>query len=406
MEKTELIRNALRYVHASYGKPELTIDDIAKNAGFSTDYFNRIFRAHTGFNVMEYVRFRRLTNAARQLRQSEDDILEIALSAGYESHDGFTRAFKAQYGKTPSEYRSAMRDTPFTFADLGLNAAAAGQCLATLPDFHVMDPDEAIDYLLMLDARRFGYEAITIKWNGSCVLADADPESTGCLVAADLFFQDGPYLNCKLRDISNLHGYIKKLLPIEPWVCGVCFETDPGPDAVRAAMEGLGYQSLEVFPQAMYLGDTQILPKTSRKYTFRFLEPDDRGALDVWIPQALGKGDWGLYHSITAPRASHPDDQPIGMFLGNTLIGVARIAPQEAHGFRLNNCVSSILLPAYRGKPEERWLYQAVTNIVLEMGYIPFEDALLGEESAKSSGFTATDLGYTLVNTVYLFTFR
>lgn len=64
MENSELITKALNYIKSEAGKSEITIDDVAKKAGFSTDYFNRIFFTHTGFNVMEYVRFRRLKKAA------------------------------------------------------------------------------------------------------------------------------------------------------------------------------------------------------------------------------------------------------------------------------------------------------------------------------------------------------
>ena len=86
MENHELIKKAVKYLNSQHGKA--TIEDVAKNAGFSTDYFNRIFRNYTGFNVMEYARFRRLNHAARLLRLSPDtDILTIALECGYESHE-------------------------------------------------------------------------------------------------------------------------------------------------------------------------------------------------------------------------------------------------------------------------------------------------------------------------------
>ena len=77
MENSELITKALWYIRAQTGNCELTIEEIAEHAGFSTDYFNRIFFAHTGFNVMEYLRFCRLKNAARQLRCSDENVLDI-----------------------------------------------------------------------------------------------------------------------------------------------------------------------------------------------------------------------------------------------------------------------------------------------------------------------------------------
>ena len=64
MENHELVTKALGYIDRSFRSGDMTIEAIAAKAGFSTDYFNRIFRAHTGFSVMEYVRFRRLAHGA------------------------------------------------------------------------------------------------------------------------------------------------------------------------------------------------------------------------------------------------------------------------------------------------------------------------------------------------------
>jgi AraC family transcriptional regulator len=55
---------------------------------------------------MRYVRARRLTEAARALAGGAPDILAVALSAGYGSHEAFTRAFRDQFGRTPETVRA------------------------------------------------------------------------------------------------------------------------------------------------------------------------------------------------------------------------------------------------------------------------------------------------------------
>ena len=117
MENSELITKALKYIQSETNKGDITIDDVASHAGFSTDYFNRIFFAHTGFTIMEYVRFSRLKKAARLLRTSELDILTIALDCGYEAHESFSRAFKNQYGISPSEYRKKYEKVEAFYGD-------------------------------------------------------------------------------------------------------------------------------------------------------------------------------------------------------------------------------------------------------------------------------------------------
>ena len=78
---------------------------MAQRAFFSKTHYQRLFRAIVGEPVMEYVKNRRLQLACRDVREGNTGILDIALKYGYDSHEGFTRAFKAYFGVTPSEYR-------------------------------------------------------------------------------------------------------------------------------------------------------------------------------------------------------------------------------------------------------------------------------------------------------------
>ncbi len=97
---------------------ELSLDELAEISCFSPFHFHRIFRAIVGNSVHQHVRRLRLERAAHLLRQTKTRIVQLALDAGYETHESFTRAFKSEYGLTPSEFRSkAMR--PTTRADWG-----------------------------------------------------------------------------------------------------------------------------------------------------------------------------------------------------------------------------------------------------------------------------------------------
>src|SRR5512141_3443862 len=78
---------------------------LAAVAGFSVPHFHRLWRAHTGENVAAYVRRVRLKRAALKLRMGAVDITDVALCAGSETHAAFTRAFKRQYGLSPSQFR-------------------------------------------------------------------------------------------------------------------------------------------------------------------------------------------------------------------------------------------------------------------------------------------------------------
>ena len=85
---------------------KLTLGRLSKSLGYSEYYVSRKFSEISGMNLRDYMRYRRLAFALRELRDTDKGILDIALDYGFTSHEAFTRAFKAAYGITPSAYRS------------------------------------------------------------------------------------------------------------------------------------------------------------------------------------------------------------------------------------------------------------------------------------------------------------
>ncbi len=84
---------------------ELSLTDIADGCGVSKFHMARAFEARVGMPVMQYVRARRLSQAAEKLAEGAGDILRLALDTGYASHEAFSRAFKAQFDRTPEAVR-------------------------------------------------------------------------------------------------------------------------------------------------------------------------------------------------------------------------------------------------------------------------------------------------------------
>ena len=81
------------------------LEELARIACFSPYHFHRIFSSMVGESVAAYVRRLLLERAAMQLGHSPESVTQIALGAGYDSVDAFTRAFRAHLGMLPSEYR-------------------------------------------------------------------------------------------------------------------------------------------------------------------------------------------------------------------------------------------------------------------------------------------------------------
>ncbi len=90
----------------------LDLEVLAGVAHFSPYHFHRIFRGMVGESVMAHVRRLRLERAAYRLAFTGESVAGIAFGAGYEAHEAFTRAFRASFGCSPSQYRGARREVP------------------------------------------------------------------------------------------------------------------------------------------------------------------------------------------------------------------------------------------------------------------------------------------------------
>ena len=104
-EYSETIADVMLYIREHIHEP-LNREVLAEVAGFSIPHFHRVFTAQTGESAASYIRRMRLERAARKLRMGAVDITEVALAAGYDSHAAFGKAFKGQFGLSPSEFRS------------------------------------------------------------------------------------------------------------------------------------------------------------------------------------------------------------------------------------------------------------------------------------------------------------
>ena len=74
---------------------ELDIEEIAGKAALSPFYYQRIFGALCGMTVDEYIRARRMSQAAQELARTNAKVIDIALKYGYDSPDSFTKALSA-----------------------------------------------------------------------------------------------------------------------------------------------------------------------------------------------------------------------------------------------------------------------------------------------------------------------
>lgn len=100
----EIIKELLLWIEVNLEKP-LLLDDVAIRSGYTKWHLQRVFKQATGLTLASYIRGRRLTKAATELRLTKLPILTVALRYQFDSQQSFTRRFKATFGVTPTEYR-------------------------------------------------------------------------------------------------------------------------------------------------------------------------------------------------------------------------------------------------------------------------------------------------------------
>lgn len=104
MDWIRSFQQSVDYIEEHITEP-LEIGDIARVMNISGYYYQKIFNVLCGFGVGEYIRNRKLALAGGELMTTEDRVIDIALKYGYDTPEGFTRAFTRFHGATPSAVR-------------------------------------------------------------------------------------------------------------------------------------------------------------------------------------------------------------------------------------------------------------------------------------------------------------
>jgi len=140
---------------------ELTLSAIAREMGYSESHFSRKFKEISGMTFQDYLRYRKLAFALKDLRDTDAGILDIAVSYGFSSHEAFTRAFRQAYGLAPSQYRKhpvpvALRTLIRPFDCFVMQEGCASMAQSTLQDVKT--------YFVTIPAHKFlhikNYESI------------------------------------------------------------------------------------------------------------------------------------------------------------------------------------------------------------------------------------------------------
>ncbi|MDQ0115846.1 helix-turn-helix transcriptional regulator [Paenibacillus harenae] len=139
-------------------------DDVAREGRFSQRHFYRIFTSIIGTTAANYIRDRRLTNAASELVHTNFGILDIALKYHFQSQESFTRAFKKRYGVTPGHYR--------TYSKSLIKKEKMDMSRQTIPQGWSVTGNRVEDYEIALDKKEVHSGTASVKLQSVKVRAD------------------------------------------------------------------------------------------------------------------------------------------------------------------------------------------------------------------------------------------
>jgi len=138
---------AMRYIEDNLAD-EIDFSRVAQVAQCSEYHFRRMFSLLSGMSLSEYIRRRRLSQAAVELCHSDIRVIDLAVKYGYASADAFTRAFSSLHGLTPTEARmdgAALKlAPPITFQLTMYGGAAMDYRIVNKEAFYLVGPKKRI----------------------------------------------------------------------------------------------------------------------------------------------------------------------------------------------------------------------------------------------------------------------
>lgn len=163
MEWLTSIRTAIDYIEEHLTN-DISAQDVADRVYLSPFFLQKGFSLMTGYGIGEYIRNRRLYQAALDLKETDDKVIDIAFRYGYETPESFTKAFSRFHGATPSQVRGGAAINTFLPLTIKLSIQGGNQM-----DYKItpMFPFKVIGFQKKFD-NETAYTEIPKFWDEIC----------------------------------------------------------------------------------------------------------------------------------------------------------------------------------------------------------------------------------------------
>ncbi|MCL1991276.1 MAG: AraC family transcriptional regulator [Defluviitaleaceae bacterium] len=103
------IEKGIRYIQAHYHEA-INLPQLCDYLNLNMCYFCVLFKNHTTMTFSQYLNRLRINESKRLLEKTNDSIIEISLSVGFNNHNHFSATFKKFVGMTPTAYRNQVKN--------------------------------------------------------------------------------------------------------------------------------------------------------------------------------------------------------------------------------------------------------------------------------------------------------
>lgn len=111
-DKVRLVQRMQDYLLLNSKEDNFCFDEFYSFIGYSKRHADRLFKELLGRTPQEYFKLIRLTDSAKRLAANEDSILNVAIDTEFNTHEGYTKAFRSAFGTLPSEYKKGKSFIP------------------------------------------------------------------------------------------------------------------------------------------------------------------------------------------------------------------------------------------------------------------------------------------------------
>ncbi len=250
MNWVRTINNAIEFMEGHLTE-EITLTEIAKHVNLSAFHFQRAFTLLTDMTPAEYLRKRRLSQAAADLMSGEEKVIDVAMKYCYDSPESFTKAFTRFHGISPIQ---AKKGSPIQFMNrFSVRITIEGGCIMeyTIEKWKEMD--------LLIHAEIFHVETSETEipkfWDayyanesfrkipgylGVCAQQKTDSDE----------FRYG--IGCKASDVDGIpDGFEIIHIPEYTWAVFKC--VGPTPNAIQAMWE-------RIYKEWLPVSDYELIP--------------------------------------------------------------------------------------------------------------------------------------------------